>query len=170
MGNIVTRFLLFLSSYFPLALIFFSLFVAKHRWLAVAILFIGTCGLLGMYLYLRYAGRLAPIQIKVAAVQRLDPEAMSYIVSYVIPFLAVPFGGWEQGVALSIFFLVLGVLYVNSNMIHINPMLNLTGYHLYEVTLENGGVHSLIAHRRVLRGATLYVVKLGEDILLEKNT
>src|SRR5437879_2353271 len=121
MANIAVRFLLFLSSYFPLALIFFVLFVGSHRWLAILILSVGAVGLVGMNAYLRVAQHLAPIQIRVAGLQRLDAEAMSYIVTYVIPFLAIPFSDWEQGLALSIFFVVLGILYVNSNMIHINP-------------------------------------------------
>jgi hypothetical protein len=169
MPSALTRFLLFLSSYFPLALIFFLLFFNQRPWLAASILFVGTVGLLGMAVYLRYAQRIGAFKVNLAGIQRRDGDAMSYIVSYVIPFMSVPFSGWEQGVALSIFFVVLGILYVNSNMIHINPMLNLGGYHLYEVTLEDGGVHSLISHRRVARGQPLAVIKIGEDILLEKR-
>src|SRR5690349_9820909 len=100
MPTVLTRLLLFLSSYFPLALIFFVLFVATHRAVAVATLAVGVAGLIGMYVYLRLASRLAPIGAKVIGVQRLDAEAMSYIVTYVIPFLAIPFGGWQQGLAL----------------------------------------------------------------------
>lgn len=168
MANIGTRFLLFISSYFPLALIFFFLFIQRQPWVAIFVLIVGLGGLIGMMSYLRVTNLIAPMQVKIVALQRRDAEAMSYIVSYVIPFLAAPFSGWEQGVALTIFFIVLGVLYVNSNMIHINPMLNLCGYHLYEITLEDGGVHSLIARNRVVRGQLLSVVKAGEDILLEK--
>ena len=169
MASIPVRFLLFLSSYFPLALIFFCLLVSKYRWQAVAILAVGIIGLIGMVVYLRVANRLAPIKIIVAGLQRRDAEAMSYIVSYVIPFLAIPFSRWEQAVALGIFFVVLGILYVSSNMIHINPMLNLAGFHLYEITLKDGGIHSLISRRRIVRGETLSVVKAGADILLEKR-
>lgn len=95
---------------------------------------------------------------------------MSYIASYVIPFLAVPFNGLEQALSLIIFFIVLGVIYVNSNMIHINPMLNIIGYTLYDVTLESGSTHSLITRRHIVRGESLSVVKIGEDILMEKRT
>jgi phosphatidylglycerophosphate synthase len=169
MGSILARFLLFLSSYFPLAAIFFILFVGKQPWVAIGILSIGLLGLLGMTWYLRVVNRIGPIQVKVRDIQRRDAEAMSYIVSYLIPFLAVPFNGWEQGFALSIFFVVLGILYVNSNMIHINPMLNLVGFHLYEITFEDGAIHSLITRRRIVRGEKLSVIKVGEDILLEKR-
>lgn len=169
MASVFARLLLFLSSYFPLALIFFFLSIKRHRYVAIAILIVGLLGVLGMYLYLRQAQKLAPSKIKVSALQRLDAEAMSYIVTYVIPFLAIPFNGWEQGIALSIFFVVLGILYVNSNMIHINPMLNLSGYHLYEVAIEGGGTHALITRHRILRGDEVKVIKIGEDILLEKS-
>ena len=168
MASMPARFLLFLSSYFPLAAIFFILFIGKQQWVAISILSIGLLGLVGMASYLRAVQKLGPIQVKVKEIQRRDAEAMSYIVSYLIPFLAVPFNGWEQGFALSIFFVVLGILYVNSNMIHINPMLNLAGYHLYEITLEDDAVHSLITFRRIVRGEKLSVVKVGDDILLEK--
>lgn len=169
MASKSARVLLFLSSYFPLAAIFFILFIGKQRWVAISTLSIGLLGLVGMAWYLRRVQRIGPIQVKIKDIQRRDAEAMSYIVSYLIPFLAVPFNGWEQGFALAIFFLVLGVLYVNSNMIHINPMLNLAGYHLYEITLEDGAVHSLLTRRRILRGEKLSVIKAGEDILLEKE-
>ncbi len=54
-------------------------------------------------------------------------------------------------------------------MIQINPMLNLAGYHMYEIKVQDGGFHSLITKRRVVLGDTLEVVKAGEDILVEKE-
>jgi hypothetical protein len=169
MPSILTRLLLFVSSYFPLAAIFFVLFLKNHPLSAIVVLSIGTLGLLGLAIYLRVVNRLSAISVKIKDVQRRDAESMSYIVSYVIPFLAVPFNGFEQGIALAIFFFVLAILYVNSNMIHINPMLNLVRYHIYEVTLEDDTTHALISKRRISRGETLSTIKVGEDILLEKQ-
>lgn len=169
MASIITRLLLFLSSYFPLSLIFFFLFAAKHRWASLIILLVGVIGFSGMVVYLQKANTIAPLPVKVVGVQRCDGEAISYIVSYIIPFLAVPFSSWEQGIALSIFFLVIGFLYVNSNLIHINPMLNLIGYHVYEITLEDGGVCFVITRRRrIKRGDILLINIIAEHILLEK--
>jgi len=170
MANFLFRTLLFLSSYFPLTSIFFVLFIDKNRLAAFFILFVGLIGLIGMCIYfLCTAQRIGPELIRVDSIQRRDGEAMSYIVSYVIPFLAVPFSGWKQGIALAIFFMVLGILYVNSNMIHINPMLNLMGYYLYEVTIENGSVLFIITRSRIGRGDSLSVIDIGENIRLEKG-
>ncbi|HZU42958.1 MAG TPA: hypothetical protein VE994_09825 [Terriglobales bacterium] len=158
-----------MSSYFPLSLIFFVTLVHDHWRIAIAILVIGSLGLLWMLIYLQAAQRLGAIPITIVAFQRRDAEAMAYIVTYIIPFLVIPFHGWKEGIALAIFFVVLGILYVNSNMIHINPMLNLFGYHLYEITADDGGVHSLLARRTIRHKESLTVVKLGDDILLEKR-
>jgi hypothetical protein len=122
-----------------------------------------------MLLYLRTARRLAAIQVKITGFHTRDAEAMAYIVTYIIPFLVIPLHEWKEGIALFIFFIVLGILYVNSNMIHINPMLNLWGYHLYEITTEDGGVHALLAKRRIRHRETIEAVKLGDEILLEKQ-
>jgi len=167
MPSILTRILLFLSSYFPLSVIFFFLLLSKHRQLAIAILALGGLGLLGISVYFRLARRFNPTSITVASVQRRDAEAMSYIVSYVIPFLAIPFESLEEALSLGVFFLVIGILYVNSNMIHINPMLNLSGYHLYEITVESGATYSLISYREVVRGETLSAIRAASGIFLE---
>lgn len=168
MPSVLTRLLLFLSSYFPLSLIFFVILIHEHRKIATGILVVGFGGLVWMLLYLRKARALSGMQLKIAAFHRRDAEAMAYIVTYIIPFLVIPFHGWKEGIALAIFFVVLGILYVNSNMIHINPMLNLFGYHLYEITAEDGGVHSLLARRTIRHKECINVVKLGDEILLEK--
>jgi hypothetical protein len=166
--SVLTRLLLFLSSYFPLSLIFFVILVQEHRRAAIGILTVSGGGLFWMLLYLRKAQKLSGIQLKIAGFHRRDAEGMAYIVTYIIPFLVIPFDGWKEGIALSIFFVVLGILYVNSDMIHINPMLNLFGYHLYEITTEDGGVLSLLARRSIRHKECITVVKLGDDILLEK--
>lgn len=169
MPSALTRLLLFLSSYFPLTLIFFVTLVHDHARIAIVVLAIGSGGLLWMLIYLRAAQKLGGIPIRIVAFQRRDAEAMAYIVTYIIPFLVIPFHGWKEGVALAIFFVVLGILYVNSNMIHINPTLNLFGYHLYEITAEDGGVHSLLARRTIRHKESITAVKLGDEILLEKR-
>jgi len=136
---------------------------------AIGVLAIGVFGLCGMMIFLNQAQRLAAASVKVESVQRLDAQAMSYIVTYVIPFLALPSDTWQRTSSLLIFLFVLCLLYVNSNMIHINPMLNLLGYHLYEITLENGSTHALITRHRVVRGQSLSAIKVGDDILIAKG-
>jgi hypothetical protein len=168
MPSLFVRSMLFVSSYFPLTLIFSIFLFDKQRLWAVIILLVGLSGLLIMLLYfLLIAPRRAVLHEEVAELHRRDGDVMSYIASYLIPFVTFPFSSWEQMAAIIVFMVVLMIVYVNSNMIYINPMLNLIGYHLYEVTLEHSELsHYLIIRDRIVRGERLRLVKIGESIFL----
>ena len=166
MPSSLARFFLFLSSYFPLSLILFVLLIKTHWQAAVILLAIGLVSLTVLLLYLWSLRNTAPMRVMVAAVQRRDRDVMAYLTGYVIPFLAVPFNGWDRGIGLALFFGVIGVLYIKSNLIHVNPMLAILGYRLYEITLQDGGVHALITKQRVVRQEALWVAKVGDDILI----
>ncbi len=171
MPSLFVRCMLFVSSYFPLALIFSIFLFEKQRLWAVITLLAGSSGLVIMLLYfLLIAPRRAVFYEKVVELQKRDGDVMSYIASYLIPFVTFPFSSWEQKAAIIVFMVVLLVVYVNSNMIYINPMLNLIGYHLYEVTLEHSELsHYLIVRDRIVRGERLHLVKIGESIFLGRK-
>ena len=121
------RIILFLSSYFPLAVIFFIVYRCTNPQFAWAALVLGALGLIGLFSYLTLVSRVSPLPLNVASVNRRDSEAMSYIVTYVIPFLAFPSEAQSKALPLLIFFLTIAVIYINSQMIHINPILNVVG-------------------------------------------
>lgn len=99
------------------------------------VLFVIACvsvALLKVLLHVVLGGHGDPRDVERSA--RKDSDTLSYLATYLIPFaLAPPKDGYEF-VALLIFIVVLAYLYVNSNMIYINPVLSAFGYHLYEVT------------------------------------
>lgn len=168
MPSLLTRTLLFLSSYFPLCVIFSIVFYENHQWVSLSVLLAGLFGLLGTLGYLRHAQRFSAVKISVEGHQRKDGEAMSYILTYLVPFVVIPSDGWQKMVSLGVFFAVLALLYINTNMIHVNPMLNIFGYRIYEVKLADGSVHALITKRRVLRGTDIKAIEIDEDIYMEK--
>lgn len=167
MPSLLARILLFLSSYFPLAVICGFLFWNDHQYIAILIVLTGFVGLAGMFMFLSAAQKLAATRVKFREVQKRDSEALNYIVAYVIPFLAI--GQPGQSVPLLIFLAVLGVLYVKLNMVHINPALNLFGYYLYEITTEDGTEFPIITRKRIRPNETMSVVKLGNEVLFEKT-
>ena len=49
-------------------------------------------------------------------------------------------------------------------------MLNLFGYHVYEMTLEHSEApHSLITRRRVAANETIHLIDIGDGIFLDKG-
>ncbi len=170
MPTLLTRWMLFVSSYFPLAVIIAILFFQEQRILALSFLFVGLAGLLFLlgYFYIK-AHRLSYERHKILSRHARGGEVMGYIASYIFPFVTFPLSGWQQIVSLLIFIGILGVVYVNSeDMLRINPTLNLLGYHLYEVTIEGGkDSYALITRRTIDQGETLHMTLIGHGIFLE---
>lgn len=178
MPSLPVRLLLFVSSYFPLTVILgIFLLDPRHPWVvaghieALVVLCVGLTGLVVLFLYFTI---IAPGKTsshkKIIDVQRHDSDVMGYIASYIIPFVAFPLGDWQQIAALIVFLLLLLVIYVSSNMIYINPMLTILGYHLYEVKVENSEAsHYLVTRQHVIRGKIVRVVKIGDDAWLESR-
>lgn len=168
------RLMLFLSSYVPLAAILFILYLQSQPILAWVALGLGLTGLLWLLIYFfGYIPRFSPIEDTVIEQHGRGGEVMGYIASYIVPFATISLNGWQQIVALVIFLAILGIVYINSDdMLRINPMLNVFGYRLYEVSLKHGfegETYALITRHRITRGSTVWLVALKSGIYVEKN-
>ncbi|HEY3318939.1 MAG TPA: hypothetical protein VGP72_00480 [Planctomycetota bacterium] len=168
MPNLFARTLLFLSSYFPLTVIFALRNYSACYTAAMCVLAVGCVSLLVLLVYFRKAKSLQPVQLTVAEVHSKNAEAMSYLVTYVIPFVELPVDDWKKLTSLLVFFLVIGVIYISSNMIHINPMLNFFGLNIFEVRNPQGYTFALICRRNHLQlNETLNVRQLGHELMFE---
>lgn len=169
MANRRTMLTLFLSSYAPLLLIFGIFMASKNLWLSIGLMLASIGSIMQLLRFLKEASTLTSHSVIAQTVQSRDGEAMSYIVTYLLPFLGIDFSKWENGVALIILFVILGILYVNSNLIYVNPMLNLFGYHIFELQTSEGKLSALIARRKYVKnGEAVNVVSLGNYVIMEK--
>lgn len=171
MPRLFVRCMLFFSSYFPLMLIFSILLGRTHLDWAIGILALGSFSLLVTFLYLnRRKNRGGVSQARITGVDKRDENVVGYIASYLIPFVTIPLDTPEELAALFIFVVVLLILYINSNMIYINPMFNLVGYHLYEITIDSDQLsHYLIARQHIRPDMTLYFVEISDNVYMEKK-
>lgn len=145
------KIVLFLSSYVPLffimALVFgtkSSLGVGNYRipiinrilgisWIMIIIL-VACC----VFTYLLY--RLISIhssrgirQRSVDKYQQRNELLSTYLLVYVFVFAGLDFTTFLDFSIFIIFFVMLGVLQIQSEMLHVNPMLGFRGYRIYEV-------------------------------------
>lgn len=82
---------------------------------------------------------------QVTKINNRNSEAVGYIATYIVPFLASDFASWFE---CSIFLVVMALIYViytNSNMILINPLLSIW-YSLLEIEYKVIGDSSDITH------------------------
>ena len=170
MPNVPTRVILFLSSYAPLFLIITMRGWGDNRYLAEGLALVAVLSVIVLFVFLRTARRLAAGEIKVDSVVSRDGDTMSYIVTYLLPFLAVKLNDVTDAASLGIVLLVIAILYVNSNMIYTNPVLNIAGYHIFEIQDSDGKTTALICKRAYVRtGSEIDVITVGDYVMLEKQ-
>ncbi len=168
MPSLFVRCLLFISSYFPLAVIFSILLWQTHLLLAIITLLIGISGLVILFLYfVLIAPRRAKSHETVTELDRHDGDVLSYVASYLVPFVSLDLTGVQLW-AVIVFLAVLLIIYVNSNMIYINPMLNILGYHLYEIKIaKNETSFYLLTRQRVGLRSVVHVARIGDTTFLQ---
>lgn len=137
---------LFLSSYTPLWVLI-VLQKSSLSWLYRGGVLVGALlSLCSLYVFIkRLLPRKNPIRIDIASVAPKDNEAMNYFVFYLFPFLGIDISKTVGVISLVLLILTLGALYVNSNMIYINPILSLFGYSFFEVRTEEGKIYGVIS-------------------------
>jgi len=169
MASIGMRVLLFGSSYSPLFLIL-AIQNRRHAWAAGAFLTASLAGAAGLLVFMRVSRRTSTRGVAVVHARQRDGDVAGYVVGYLLPFLDLDVGMTGDALSLGVLLLVVGVIYVHSNMIYVNPLLAASGLHLFDVDQEGGNPVNVLTRRRHLRpGEVISVVSLGDYALLEKE-
>jgi hypothetical protein len=153
----IAQFVLFITSYIPLFLLvvfkqifdnFAFLVWGGFNWSAI-LLCIEKFGLsmiltvivtIGYYGYLITFDNLEKVatngdNVTVLNVNNKNSESVGYIATYIIPFLFQGFNGWYELLAFAFMMLIIYRIYINSNLILINPVLSFK-YSIYEIEYQ----------------------------------
>lgn len=170
MPNLLTRFLLFGSSYSPLFIILAVRLSQTQQLLAIVLIGFCLVSAGGLAVYIVAVSRLAPHTGIPREAKTRESEILSYVVTYLLPFLSFSFKGWRDVVSIGVFFSVIAILYVTSSMIHVNPLLRLVGFHMFEVTFEDDSTRLVLTRRTRIRGGQpMPMVSLAPNIELERQ-
>jgi Ni/Fe-hydrogenase subunit HybB-like protein len=142
--------LLFLSSYSPLFIL-----LALRTFHKSAPMFILSCTALGIAIVgialFAIAARLRSAEThRVLSAEARDGDLAGFAATYLLPFLGIFGAGWRDVLALALFIVLIGVIYVQSRMIFVNPVLIVFGYHIYFVqttTAPSGSEPKLVPSR-----------------------
>lgn len=148
------RVAMFLSSYSPLfALLAYTNRHVPGAWVALgAVAVVSVLGLAAVMLGKR--GERGP-RLIVAHAKPQDRDVLAYIATYLIPFLGIDLSKRDDVVVLCAFLLVLMLVYVNSSMLFVNPLLSLAGYNSFEVADRDGHIYALLSRRDDLEPDTV---------------
>jgi hypothetical protein len=111
--------------------------------LSIILFLISLIGIVGCKLLLKNLEKLSPNgeNVTVQKIDNKNSESIGYIATYIVPFLFQSFNSWYELLALSFLLVIIYRIYINSNLILINPTLSFK-YSLFEIEYiqQNGKI------------------------------
>ncbi len=123
---------LFFAAYAPLSLIFAVRSIEKGKW-HFGLLWpgftiwalIAVIGFISLYGFLVSTRALNGTEVTLSDIQDLGPEVAAYAATYLLPFVAPALSGWRDVATYAMYFLILFVIFIKSDLQLINPTLYL---------------------------------------------
>lgn len=131
--------LLFLSSYLPLWLILVLFHLSDwgaYLWLPVAGAVLGCVGLAALIYWTRTT--LREPKFTVADCTREGGDTVAYIVTYILPFATLVVSSLAEAIGVALLFIMILLVYVDSDMIYVNPILAAAGIRCFRIRDANG--------------------------------
>lgn len=162
------KILLFLSAYTPLFLIFILRYVEFNSawfWGGIVLLILVN---LSWVVVFRIAHGWTKNTFTVKKSINKTSDTMNYVMAYVFAFLELQFSKWQDAASLVLLLVIVLFIYVSSNLIVVNPLLNLFGYRIYDIEVVEGGDIMVITRKnKVKLNEKINVKHLSDDIYLE---
>ena len=139
------KFLMFISSYFPLYVMMLILYFDKifliynnklNFGLALFFLMISLCIIWSIFSiqFLRKGSNTKSIQIQL--IERPDDTIISYMMTYMIPILTTATNSNNAIIINIVLFLLIGYLYVRLNLLYLNPLWSVLGFMAYKINSD----------------------------------
>jgi len=165
----LTRVFLFFSSYIPFWTIVALLTWANRQGLALCAIGAGAVGAVGLGVLFSSIRAAGSSLLRIDGATRQDGDNIAYIVTYIFPFLTLVVASPLELVAIGLLFVVTMLVYVNSDMLYVNPMLALFGFKTFAVQTDQGTGVMLITRRGTVgRGKTVEAVQISPSTWWEK--
>jgi hypothetical protein len=161
--------ILFLSSYIPL----FAIFIIKNIQYPIITIALGIVIVISIVLLaslLRNIKGISGKYLKIGRIENINRVGLEYFVTYIIPFVSTSLLDIKETVPILILFAIMGVIYVRSDLIYMNPMLNLLGFNLYKVISKDNEDFVFISKKKKnALGETEEVIVLGDNVIIERK-
>jgi hypothetical protein len=105
--------------------------------------------------------------VTLTEINNRNSESIGYIATYIVPFLFQSFNGWYEITALLFLMIIIYRIYINSNLLIINPLLSFK-YSIFEMEYEKGGKRRtglIITKEKVMdEGSMIKIYPIGHKL------
>lgn len=130
---------------------------------------------LGFFFYWRFKYKIRgskEIPFTVIKLENINFEHLTFLTTYIIPLICFDLSDTKYAFVLFVLLVLIGAIYVKTDMFYANPTLALLGYHIYKVdgNFRSGTKENiiLIAREQLAVGSKLHYRRLDERIYYVK--
>ncbi len=105
---------------------------------------------------------------KITRIKNSGVEYLSYLATYIIPFIGLKFDTWNNLLATSLLFVIIGFIYTKTNLLYANPTLALFGYYIFQATFEDGEERAVISKGKLKKNHSYKYKELSDELYFIK--
>lgn len=122
---------MFITSYIPLYVVL-ALEKFTQMYMLLLFVFVSVISFVMLLLTIHTASKIAGFpHIKIKRIRKSGKDAILYLLTYVIPLASLQYNSITADLAVLFIFLITGYIYIKTDLIYINPILNILGYNIY---------------------------------------
>lgn len=114
------------------------------------------------------------IPFEVKKIESVNYEHLTFLATYVVPLISFDFDKGQQMIVLALLLVVMGAIYIKTDLFYANPSLALLGFHIYRTDghFKDGGREGiiLVCRGRLIKGQKVPYIKLDDRIYYAKGT
>jgi hypothetical protein len=161
--------ILFLSSYSPLVLLIGLRLWEIDRTFALLVAGLGVVMAIAAYASVRLIVRGSLWTINLSEAEPLRDSSAGYLVSYLLPFLVVDLRDILSVTASLAFVALVGISYVRTRLLYLNPLLAFAGYALWRVQGklqpgESPAAFFVLSRRSLAASSQVSIVMADNDV------
>lgn len=138
----------------------------------ISIILLGYC----VFAYKRFDFDLkgaTDIPFEIKKIESISYEHLTFLATYVVPLISFDFSSGRQMIVLALLLVIMGVIYIKTDLFYANPSLALIGFHIYRAdgNFKNGNKEGiiLICRDKLKENQKVSYIKLDEKIYFVKG-
>lgn len=111
---------------------------------------------------------LLPITVK--EIENVNFESVTFLATYIVPLACIDLDKDRSALMLIIILILIGWIYIKTNLFYTNPTLAVLGYHIYKISSDTKSDITIITKKKISVGDNIYLKNIDDKIYLAKHT
>jgi len=133
--------------------------------------FLMVCGVIFFFKFqYNFKNGSSLLPIKVTEIENINFESVTFLATYIVPLACIDLDKERSALMLIIILVLIGWIYIKTNLFYTNPTLAVLGYHIYKVTSNTKSNIIIITRKKVFIGDALFLKEIDDKIYLAKHS